>query len=181
MFWTFSAQINGCERLFEVRSNSGYLLIVDWHKMCYRRNKSIFQGAVFFALLGGLGYTFYLYNIVSMDLEISKSEANRYLRKQESFSSQLQGIWQQNGDLYFCSIVFKVLVILLSSSLRTYSVPNNIKADLRLIGLKWISSLLFWLMQNWGFFLCTAEGENNLICVCSFRFPYFLLSFLNLC
>lgn len=67
--------------------------------MCYRRNKSIFQGAVFFALLGGLGYTFYLYNIVSMDLEISKSEANRYLRKQESFSSQLQVVYEHRARL----------------------------------------------------------------------------------
>lgn len=67
--------------------------------MCNRRNKPIFQGAVFLALLGGLGYAIYLYNIVSVDLEISKSEANRYLRKQESFSSQLQVVYEHRARL----------------------------------------------------------------------------------
>lgn len=59
--------------------------------MCNRRNKPICQGAIFLALVGGLGYTMYLYSILSMDLEISKSETDKYFRQQESLSSQLQG------------------------------------------------------------------------------------------
>ena len=59
--------------------------------MCNRRNKPIWQAAVFLSLVGGLGYTFYLYNLTTMDLDASRSEADKYLKQQESLSSQLQG------------------------------------------------------------------------------------------
>ena len=70
-------------------------------KMCNRRNKPICQGAVFLALVGGLGYTMYLYSNISMDLEISKSETDKYFRQQESVSSQLQGELKRNACSYF--------------------------------------------------------------------------------
>ena len=61
-------------------------------KMCNRRNKPICQGAFLLALVGGLGYTMYLYSNISMDLEISRSETDKYFKQQESLSSQLQGV-----------------------------------------------------------------------------------------
>ena len=60
--------------------------------MCNRRNKPICQGAILLALVGGLGYIMYLYSNISMELEISKSETDKYLKQQESLSSQLQGV-----------------------------------------------------------------------------------------
>ena len=60
--------------------------------MCNRRNKTFCHGAILLALVGGLGYSMYLYSNISMDLEISRSETDKYYRQQESLSSQLPGL-----------------------------------------------------------------------------------------
>ena len=87
--------------------------------MCSRRNKPILQGAVLLALVGGLAYTFYLYNLTIMDLETSRSEADKYLKQQESLSSQLQGqlitisrsvdiAYSHVGKFLFCFLIFTI-------------------------------------------------------------------------
>lgn len=67
--------------------------------MCNRRNKPIWQATVLLALVGGLGYTFYLYNLATMDLDASRSEADKYLHQQESLSSQLQVVYEHRARL----------------------------------------------------------------------------------
>ncbi|KAK2557616.1 Golgi integral membrane protein 4, partial [Acropora cervicornis] len=67
--------------------------------MCNRRNKPIWQATVLLALVGGLGYTFYLYNSATMDLDASRSEADKYLHQRESLSSQLQVVYEHRARL----------------------------------------------------------------------------------
>lgn len=67
--------------------------------MCNRRNKPIWQAAVLLSLVGGLGYTFYLYNVTTMDLEVVRLEADKYLKQQESLSSQLQVVYEHRARL----------------------------------------------------------------------------------
>ena len=109
----FVVSTSACHKLSEWHSNSkcfelflhGWMEVSDrleciltpatwWTpiKMCNRRNKPICQGALLLALVGGLGYTMYLYSNISMDLEISRSETDKYFKQQESLSSQLQGV-----------------------------------------------------------------------------------------
>lgn len=101
--------------------------------MCNRRNKPIIQGAVVLALVGGLGYTFYLYNLTLMNLEISRSEANKSLKQQESLSSQLQGQLHHN---IFANSKFVLFVEFVLYSGHCYNRP-------RATFLEWIRILFF--------------------------------------